>query len=67
MNTKFENLISIDQILDYEIRSHWLSPWIWFKWGQVIMGRYFARRIKTKYKRYKKSREFQIKYYGLQK
>lgn len=40
------------EVLDYEIRSHWLASWIWFGWGQDLLGIYFAWKVSRKYKRY---------------
>jgi len=47
--------ITRDQALYYEVASHWLSPFIWFKWGQSLMGWYIANKIRRKYKRYQRS------------
>lgn len=44
--------LSMQKVLDYEVRSHWLAPRIGFKWGQVLMGRYFAWKVRRKYNRY---------------
>ena len=43
---------SVDEILRYEVHSHWLARWVWFSWGQKIMGRYLAFKVRRKYKRY---------------
>lgn len=45
------------QILDYEVHSHWLASWISFHWGQVLLGKYFAWKVRRKYTAYTKSME----------
>lgn len=44
--------LTIKQCLDYEVRTHWLASWIWFEWGQRLMGSYIAGKVSRKYKRY---------------
>lgn len=44
--------LTIEEILDYEARSSWLARWIWFSWGQELMGSYLAYKVNKKYKRY---------------
>ena len=44
--------LSVDEIIRYETHSHWLARWVWFSWGQKIMGWYIALKVKRKYKRY---------------
>jgi len=47
--------------LDYEINSHWLASYIWFEWGQLLMGKYFAWKVNRKYKRHCKIINFKKK------
>ena len=42
----------MQEVLNYEIHSHWLARRIGFEWGQKIMGKYFARKVRIKYNRY---------------
>lgn len=44
--------LSMQEILRYEIHSHWLARWIGFEWGQDLMGKYFAWKVRRKYNRY---------------
>ena len=44
--------LSMQEVLNYEIHSHWLASWICFSWGQDLMGRYFAWKVRRKYNRY---------------
>jgi hypothetical protein len=44
--------LSMQEVLNYEIHSHWLASWIGFKWGQDLMGKYFAWKVRRKYNRY---------------
>ena len=44
--------LSMQEILNYEIHSHWLASWIGFEWGQDLMGKYFAWKVRRKYNRY---------------
>lgn len=44
--------LSMREVLFYEIHSHWLSGWIGFEWGQDLMGKYFACKVRRKYNRY---------------
>jgi len=39
-------------ILDYEVRAHWLASYVSNVFIQDLMGRYFANKVKRKYKRY---------------
>ena len=48
---------TLQLFLDYEIRSSWWADLIWFKWGQELTGRYFAWKVKNKYKRYLNSKQ----------
>ena len=59
-----KNNLSIKDFLSYEVKSNWLAPWIGFRWGQELLGRYFAWKVKRKYKRYiaSKKMEFKIKH-----
>ena len=49
---------TIKDFLDYEIRAHWLASWVSFDWGQELLGRYFARKVKRKYNRYLRSKQW---------
>ena len=42
----------MQEVLNYEIHSHWLSSWIGFEWGQDLMGKYFSWKVRRKYNRY---------------
>jgi len=44
--------LSMQEVLNYEIHSHWLASWVGFSWGQDLMGRYFAWKVRRKYNRY---------------
>jgi hypothetical protein len=44
--------LSMQEVLNYEIHSHWLASWIGFEWGQDLMGKYFAWKVRRKYNRY---------------
>ena len=44
--------LSMQEVLNYEIHSHWLASWIGFEWGQDLMARYFAWKVRRKYNRY---------------
>ena len=44
--------LPIREVLNYEIHSHWLASWIGFEWGQDLMGKYFAWKVRKKYNRY---------------
>jgi len=44
--------LSMQEVLNYEIHSHWLAGGIGFEWGQDLMGKYFAWKIRRKYNRY---------------
>ena len=44
--------LSMQEVLYYEIHSHWLASWIGFEWGQNLMGKYFAWKVRRKYNRY---------------
>ena len=46
------NRLSMQEVLNYEIHSHWLASWIGFEWGQDLMGKYFAWKVRRKYNRY---------------
>lgn len=55
MGLKKDNVIkrlSRQEVLNYEIHSHWLPRWITFSWGQNLMGTYFAWKVIKKYNRY---------------
>ena len=40
------------EILNYEVRSSWWAPWISWAPLQEISGRYFAWKVRRKYRRY---------------
>ena len=46
--------IAIQDILDYEVRSHWLAYLIPFEWGQRLVAKYIVWKTLRKYKRYEK-------------
>lgn len=50
--------LSINHILNYEVHSNWLAPYVFFGWGQDILGWYIGQKVKRKYKRYLSSMEF---------
>ena len=52
LRSEFIRPLSLDEVLDYEIRSHWLASWIGFEWGQYLIGKYFAWKLRRKYNRY---------------
>ena len=51
--------ISLSDILEYEIRSGYFAQFVWFEWGQELIGSYFAWKTTRKYSRYMKSLEMQ--------
>lgn len=44
--------LSMTEVLNYEVHSHWIASWIGFSWGQELMGWYIARKVRRKYRRY---------------
>jgi|TARA_R110000751_G_scaffold153060_1_gene258189 hypothetical protein len=44
--------MAMQEILNYEIRSHWAAKFIGFEWGQDLMSKYFAWKVRRKYNRY---------------
>jgi hypothetical protein len=44
--------LSMQEVLNYEIHSHWLARRVGFEWGQDLMGKYFAWKVIRKYNRY---------------
>ena len=52
LEQNLDNSLSVKQILEYECHSHWLASWIGFEWGQDLMGKYFAWKVRRKYNRY---------------
>lgn len=44
--------LSMQEVLNYEIHSHWLAGWIDCEWGQDLMAKYFAWKVRRKYNRY---------------
>lgn len=55
MKAKNHRLLEMKFFLDYEVRSSWFASYISFNWLQQLVGRYFAWKVRTKYRRYKKS------------
>ena len=51
-NSGISNNLSMREVLDYEIRSHWLANWIGYEWVQSLMIKYFTWRVRRKYNRY---------------
>lgn len=47
-----ETEIKMMEVLDYEIRSSWWASFIFWSWGQTMVGNYFAWRVRRKHKRY---------------
>lgn len=54
-----EELLTQKQVLDYEVRTSWVSSFIWFDWGQDLMSKYLVRKAERKYKAYLKSKELE--------
>lgn len=54
-----EKLISmtLNDILKYEVHSNWLTPYVFFGWGQDMLGWYIGKKVNRKYKRYLRSIE----------
>ena len=46
------NKITMYDILQYEVHSHWLASWISNSFLQDLTGKYFAWKVARKYKRY---------------
>ena len=44
--------LSMQEVLSYEVLSHWLASWIGFEWGQDLMGKYLSWKVRRKYNRY---------------
>ena len=42
----------MQDILNYEVHSNRFASWIGFEWGQNLMGKYFAWKVRRKYNRY---------------
>jgi|TARA_R110000851_G_scaffold308922_2_gene468122 hypothetical protein len=56
-NDKCAITLSRREVLVYEVHSHWFASLASFKWGQYLMGKYFARKVRRKYNRYLTSLE----------
>lgn len=50
-----ERRLTIEECLEYELRSHCFASWIWFRWGQNLMGSYMAWKVRTKHNKYIRS------------
>lgn len=48
-------MLDVRQVLDYEVRSSWWACSINNNWLQNMVGKYFAYKVRRKYKRYKYS------------
>jgi len=44
--------LSMQEVLNYEVHSHWLARSIGFEWRQNLMGRYLSWKVRKKYNRY---------------
>jgi hypothetical protein len=69
-NTKKQRIesmktLSVKEILDYEVRSHWLASRIGFSWGQDLIARHLANKVRRKHRRYLHSLETQEYIKGL--
>jgi len=50
------------KFLSYEVSGNWLNGYIGFKWGQELLGSYYAKKVRRKYLRYIDSVNKYIKY-----
>ena len=41
-----------EEVMVYEIHSHWFASLIWFKWGHKLIARYFVWKVIRKHRRY---------------
>jgi len=57
-----ENSFSVQDFLEYEIRSSIWASFIFWDWGQNLSVKYFAWKVGRKYHRYLKSIELQKHY-----
>jgi hypothetical protein len=55
-NKKKELLSDLHTFVEYEVRASWWASWISWDWGQYLVAKYFAWKIKKKYERYKNSK-----------
>ncbi len=55
------NKLSVNDILNYEVHSNWLAPYIFFGWGQYLLGWYIGKKVNRKYKRYLRSMDFRAR------
>lgn len=53
--------MDIHKFLEYEVKSSWIAKFIWFKWGQELLGLYFAKKTEIKYNRFIKANEIEAK------
>ena len=51
--------ISLSVFLDYEIKSSWFASWVSCNYGKKLCAKYFVWKVKRKYSRYIKFKEFQ--------
>lgn len=56
--------MSLNDFLDYEIRSSKIAPYVSNKYIQSFLGWYYAKKTLRKYKAYKKSIEIKNKING---
>jgi hypothetical protein len=54
--------ITLEQALDYEIRSSRIASWIGWGWLQRISANYFANKAIRKIKRYNQSYDWQRRF-----
>jgi len=54
-------IITIEDILDYEIRSSWWASRIFWGWGHSLSAKYYAWKVNLKWKRYVKSKRWHSK------
>lgn len=66
-NPKFNRLIkdqvSIEEILDYEVRSSWLAQYISQSWLQDVLVSFLLWKVRRKFTRYSASKAFEKKVY----
>lgn len=44
--------LKMSDVLEYECHAHWFARYIFFEWGQKVMARYIAYKVRRKYGRY---------------
>lgn len=49
---KILNSISLNDALIYECHSSVLTSLIWFSWGQELLSKYLANKVRRKYNQY---------------